>query len=160
LRRVAAIEFQPRLDCYKALCDAVDPDNEVSEMELKRYLLGTRTPSSQANISRRSSKGHDNFSWKRRPRSNCAAGTCVPPNFGLLDATYAGTTPTARGSDHARLNGDTRPQKAFSFQCVPEAPNGDTSREKTQINQQNTQFSASCARAAARAPRAAMPPHR
>jgi hypothetical protein len=40
LRRVAAIEFQPGLDCYKALCDAVDPDNEFSEMELKRYLFG------------------------------------------------------------------------------------------------------------------------
>jgi hypothetical protein len=37
---VAAIEFQPGLDCYKALCDAVDPDNEFSEMELKRYLFG------------------------------------------------------------------------------------------------------------------------
>jgi hypothetical protein len=33
LRRVAAIEFQPGLDCYKALCDAVDPDNELSEMK-------------------------------------------------------------------------------------------------------------------------------
>jgi hypothetical protein len=69
----------------------------------------------------------------------------MPPNFVLLDATYAvsrrgDTTPTARGSDHAHLNGDTRSEKAFSFQCVPEAPNGDTSREKTQINQQNTQF--------------------
>jgi hypothetical protein len=40
LRRVAAIEFQPEMDCYKALCDAVDPDNEFSEMELKRYLFG------------------------------------------------------------------------------------------------------------------------
>ena len=40
LRRVAAIEFQPGLDCYKALCDAVDPDNEFSEMEIKRYLFG------------------------------------------------------------------------------------------------------------------------
>ena len=40
LRRVAAIEFQPGLDCYKALCDAVDPDNELSEMEIKRYLFG------------------------------------------------------------------------------------------------------------------------
>jgi len=30
LRRVAAIEFQPGLDCYKALCDAVDPDDEFS----------------------------------------------------------------------------------------------------------------------------------
>ena len=40
LRRVAAIEFQPGLDCYKALCDAVDPDHEFSEMELKRYLFG------------------------------------------------------------------------------------------------------------------------
>jgi hypothetical protein len=28
------------LDCYKALCDAVDPDNEFSEMEIKRYLFG------------------------------------------------------------------------------------------------------------------------
>jgi len=36
LRRVAAIEFQPGLDCYKALCDAVDPDDESSEMEFKR----------------------------------------------------------------------------------------------------------------------------
>src|SRR5437867_1487016 len=40
LRKVAAIEFQPGLDCYKALCDAVDPDNEFSEMEIKRYLFG------------------------------------------------------------------------------------------------------------------------
>ena len=40
LRRVAAIEFQPGLDCYKALCDAVDPDDEFSEMEFKRYLFG------------------------------------------------------------------------------------------------------------------------
>jgi len=40
LRRVAAIEFQPGLDCYKALCGAVDPDHEFSEMELKRYLFG------------------------------------------------------------------------------------------------------------------------
>jgi len=40
LRRVAAIEFQPGLDCYKALCDAVDPDNEFSVMEIKRYLFG------------------------------------------------------------------------------------------------------------------------
>jgi hypothetical protein len=40
LRRVAAIEFQPGLDCYKALCDAVDLDHEFSEMELKRYLFG------------------------------------------------------------------------------------------------------------------------
>jgi hypothetical protein len=40
LRRVAAIEFQPGLGCYKALCDAVDPDNEFSEMEIKRYLFG------------------------------------------------------------------------------------------------------------------------
>ena len=40
LRRVAAIEFQPGLDCYKALCDAVDPDHELSEMEFKRYLFG------------------------------------------------------------------------------------------------------------------------
>ena len=24
----------------KALCDAVDPDNEFSEMEIKRYLFG------------------------------------------------------------------------------------------------------------------------
>jgi hypothetical protein len=40
LRRVAAIEFQPGLDCYKALCGAVDPDNELSEMEIKRYLFG------------------------------------------------------------------------------------------------------------------------
>jgi len=40
LRRVAAIEFQAGLDCYKALCDAVDPDNEFSEMEIKRYLFG------------------------------------------------------------------------------------------------------------------------
>jgi 7,8-dihydropterin-6-yl-methyl-4-(beta-D-ribofuranosyl)aminobenzene 5'-phosphate synthase len=28
------------MDCYKALCDAVDPDNEFSEMEFKRYLFG------------------------------------------------------------------------------------------------------------------------
>src|SRR5262249_1544253 len=40
LRRVAAIVFQPGLDCYKALCDAVDPDDEFSEMEFKRYLFG------------------------------------------------------------------------------------------------------------------------
>src|SRR6478752_5697921 len=40
LRRVAEIEFQPGLDRYKALCDAVDPDNEFSEMEIKRYLFG------------------------------------------------------------------------------------------------------------------------
>jgi hypothetical protein len=40
IRRVAAIEFQPGLDCYKALCDAVDPDDEFSEMEFKRYLFG------------------------------------------------------------------------------------------------------------------------
>src|SRR5215813_10819445 len=32
--------FSPDWIAIKALCDAVDPDDEFSEMELKRYLFG------------------------------------------------------------------------------------------------------------------------
>ena len=86
LRRVAG------LNCYKALCNAVDPDHEFSEMELKRYLFGDESALLTNEYLARSSKGHDNFSWKGRPRSNCAAGTAMPPNFLLLDASLPDVT--------------------------------------------------------------------
>src|SRR5262249_29759918 len=85
LRRVAAIEFQPGLDCYKALCDAVDPDQEFSEMELKRYLFGDESAVLTNEYLAAFIEGARQFSWKGRPRSNCAAGTAMPPNFALLD---------------------------------------------------------------------------
>src|SRR5262245_5766736 len=61
------------------------PTTSSRKWNLKDICSGTRAPSSQTNIWRRSSKGHDNSSWKARPRSNCAAGTAMPPNFVLLD---------------------------------------------------------------------------
>ena len=40
LCRVAAIKLQAGTDWYNGLSDAVDPDNELSNEELKRYLFG------------------------------------------------------------------------------------------------------------------------
>jgi hypothetical protein len=40
LCRVAAIKLQAGIDWYDGLSDAVDPDNELSNEELKRYLFG------------------------------------------------------------------------------------------------------------------------
>src|SRR6516164_2975533 len=68
------------------------PTTRSRKWNLKDICSGTRAPSSQTNIWRRSSKGHDNSSWKGRPRSNCAAGTAMPPNFVLLDATLPDVT--------------------------------------------------------------------
>src|SRR5215470_3165194 len=61
------------------------PTTSSRKWNLKDICSGTRAPSSQTNIWQRSSKGHDNFCWKGRPRSNRAAGTAMPPNFVLLD---------------------------------------------------------------------------
>ena len=83
LRRVAAIEFQPGLDCYKALCDAVDPDNEFSEMEIKRYLFGDESAVLTNEYFAAFIEGARQFFLE----GNCAAGTAMPPNFVLLDAT-------------------------------------------------------------------------
>jgi hypothetical protein len=40
LCRVAAIKLQTGMDWCNGLSDAVDPDNELSNQELKRYLFG------------------------------------------------------------------------------------------------------------------------
>jgi hypothetical protein len=87
LRRVAAIEFQPGLDCYKALCDAVDLDHEFSEMELKRYLFGDESAVLTNEYLAAFIEGARQFFLEggASPRSNCAAGTAMPPNFALLN---------------------------------------------------------------------------
>src|SRR6516162_7559467 len=70
LCRVAAIKLQTGMDWCNGLSDAVDPDNELSNQELKRYLFGTSAPSSRTDMSRGSSKGHNNFSRKGRTEPN------------------------------------------------------------------------------------------
>src|SRR6516165_1971444 len=78
--------FSPDWIAIRLSATPSTPTTSSRKWNLKDICSGTRAPSSQTNIWRRSSKGHDNFSWKGRPRSNCAAGTAMPPNFVLLDA--------------------------------------------------------------------------
>src|SRR5262245_60263788 len=79
--------FSPDWIAIRLSATPSTPTTSSRKWNLKDICSGTRAPSSQTNIWRRSSKGHDNSSRKGRPRSNCAAGTAMPPNFVLLDAT-------------------------------------------------------------------------
>src|SRR6516162_1088864 len=80
--------FSPDWIAIRLSATPSTPTTSSRKWNLKDICSRTRAPSSQTNISRRSSKGHDNFSWKGHPRSNCAAGTAMPPNFVLLNATW------------------------------------------------------------------------
>src|SRR5262252_3236843 len=95
------------------------PTTSSRKWNLKDICSGTRAPSSQTNIWRRSSKGHDNSSWKARPRSNCAAGTAMPPNFVLLDTVLPDVARLVAAMLHAR---DTIEHRSWSH---PQEPTGE-----------------------------------